>query len=415
MSHRAFVRCPSIVTFGWLAVAATGCLTTHAIPPTELQHLDGYRASDPAAAKVHVQTLDGKRETFAPDATLLLDGPSGRVGGRFAAISVRDGVFRGETVDKSQVTARLDQVRVADLQRRDVAGPVVLAVFGLLSLGLLTVFALNPHFGSRSTPGRALRVGRAVVVAAPSTPERDDGWRAQAPPPDLSRLPREARETLARFWAENARSEHASVPAFARMSLTLVALGAPARLVEAAHRAALQEIDHARRTFALAAAYGAPAAAPGPLVELGAATAITATSLGALAVESLVDGCLLEGVAASVAAESFTRSRDASARAVLAVTARDERAHAELAWQIVAWCCAAGGPAVARQVHARANRLPDIAAPNDAPASLHPALSAHGWLAPRAFHRIARLTRREVAARASALATSSSGEPAPAA
>ena len=59
---------------------------------------------------------------------------------------------------------------------------------------------------------------------------------------------------LAEEWIENARSEHASVPAFSRLSLTLMSLGAPARLVEGAHRAALEEIEHARLAFALAGA-----------------------------------------------------------------------------------------------------------------------------------------------------------------
>jgi hypothetical protein len=59
--------------------------------------------------------------------------------------------------------------------------------------------------------------------------------------------------------------EHASVASFARFSLQLMAAGAPASLVEAAHRAALDEIEHARLTFRLASRYEGRALGPGPL------------------------------------------------------------------------------------------------------------------------------------------------------
>jgi hypothetical protein len=248
--------------------------------------------------------------------------------------------------------------------------------------------------------GRALRIGRAIAVASPSGPEPGDGWRAATMAPDASGLPEASRARLAVLWTDNARAEHASVPAFSRLSLTLVALGAPASLVAAAHRAALEEIDHAQSAFALAAGYGAPEAAPGMLTALGAAPAITASSLEALAAESLVEGCFLEGVAAAVASESLARATDPAVRAVLAVTARDERAHAELAWRVVAWCCAAGGPSVARRVRVVASRLPQLTSPADEPALLHATLEAHGWLAPEAFRQVAQRVRLEVAARA---------------
>jgi hypothetical protein len=47
--------------------------------------------------------------------------------------------------------------------------------------------------------------------------------------------------------------------------LELLALGAPAELVEKAHVAALDEIEHARICFALASAYGGERYGPGPL------------------------------------------------------------------------------------------------------------------------------------------------------
>ena len=388
-----------------LAFAGGGCITTSEVRPGDLPRLDGYQANDPARATRAVQTLDGGEATLRPGSTLALDGPDGRVGGRFTSIAVRDGVFRGQTVDGRTVMAPLDRVRAADISRHDGTGTVIVVAVGILAFAT-GAWLWSGRAQSHTVTGRALRIGRVVVAAPPSKPAADDGWRATATPPDTSRLSQAGRDALGAFWAENARAEHASVPAFSRLALTLVALGAPARLVEAAHRAALEEIDHARRAFALAAAYGDAAAAPGPLVALGAAPAVTAASLEALAAESLVDGCLLEGIAAAVAAEALARAQDPAVRQTLAVIVRDERSHAELGWEVLTWCCATGGPSVARSVHALASRLPDVVAPTGAPALLREALSAHGWLAPPAFRQVARRTRVEVAARATTLAAS---------
>jgi hypothetical protein len=73
------------------------------------------------------------------------------------------------------------------------------------------------------------------------------------------------RETLAAMWSRDATMEHASVAAFARLSLELVALGAPLSLVEGAHDAARDEIAHARTCFAMASAYAGVPLEAGPL------------------------------------------------------------------------------------------------------------------------------------------------------
>ena len=97
----------------------------------------------------------------------------------------------------------------------------------------------------------------------------------------------------------------------ARLSLTaLVALGAPARLVERAHVAALRG-DRTRAPLVRAGSgVRGRAGRAGPLAELHGAPAVTARSLTELAEESLVDGCLIEGVAAAAAAASLRAARD---------------------------------------------------------------------------------------------------------
>jgi hypothetical protein len=56
--------------------------------------------------------------------------------------------------------------------------------------------------------------------------------------PDVSRLDRPTRAALEALWLHDAQKEHASVPAFSRVSWMLAAVGAPAELGEAA-------LDHA--------------------------------------------------------------------------------------------------------------------------------------------------------------------------
>ncbi|AFE06673.1 hypothetical protein COCOR_05957 [Corallococcus coralloides DSM 2259] len=58
---------------------------------------------------------------------------------------------------------------------------------------------------------------------------------------------------------------------------------------------------------------------------------------------SLLDGCLGEGLAASVAAEASRRASDPVIRETLAVIAEDEGRHAELAWDVIAFALERGG------------------------------------------------------------------------
>lgn len=137
-----------------------------------------------------------------------------------------------------------------------------------------------------------------------------------------------------------ARTEYASVASFGELALRLIAVGAPVALVERCHRAALEEIGHARSADALA---GRGASRFGAVPELlgrriGGRRRSRRVQLQRIAVESFTDGWLNEGAAA---AELRRRAEAASSdeeRAVLAAMADDEQGHAELARDIVTWC-----------------------------------------------------------------------------
>jgi hypothetical protein len=182
--------------------------------------------------------------------------------------------------------------------------------------------------------GRPLRVkGRQIH---PGLREGSDWTKGDRP--DASNLDGATRRALAALWLHDAQKEHASVPAFSRISWMLAAVGAPAELMEWSHRAALEEIDHARRCFALAEGYGGKSQTVEPMPDLLlAGFDVNADPILTLASESLADGCQLEEFNADVAAACAEVCEEPATRAVLEQIAREERQHAEFSWAVLEW------------------------------------------------------------------------------
>ncbi|HVF76639.1 MAG TPA: hypothetical protein VM938_16500 [Acidimicrobiales bacterium] len=150
----------------------------------------------------------------------------------------------------------------------------------------------------------------------------------------------------------DARGEYASVASFGELALRLMAVGAPVELVEACHRAALDEIRHARQADALAdrtrPRFGAIPELLGR--RIGGSARSRRAQLRRIAVESFTDGWLNESAAAARLRQR-AEAATGDARATLLAMAADEDGHAELARDIVTWCFdedpAAVGPALA--------------------------------------------------------------------
>lgn len=215
--------------------------------------------------------------------------------------------------------------------------------------------------------GRVLRIkNRARLPEVLRGPGWEDSVTLELP------ASRTDRRVLAELWLLTARMEHASIAAFSQLSLQLSVLAAPAALLEWTHRAALDEVRHAKRCFAIASALSGELHCAGPLAELAHADS-HAIDHTRLAIGSLVDGCLAEGLAADVAARSAAVAQEPAIRATLQMIAHDEAGHAELAWNVLAWCLDVGGPTVHHAVTARVAslsreltpRLPDIAGIDD--------------------------------------------------
>jgi hypothetical protein len=193
-------------------------------------------------------------------------------------------------------------------------------------------------------------------------------------------LPAEVRRALADHWSEVALLEHASIASFSLFTLALLSVGAPPSLIEGAHKAAMDEVEHAKLAFRLASRFAGHALAPGPLPVSDSALG---SSIEELAVSTAREGCVGETVGAVEARAALERATDDEVRRVLGIVERDESAHAELAWQTVRWAIDCGGNPVRDAVGAAFRHELEVplvpAAARSADAEL---LAAHGVLPP---------------------------------
>ncbi len=190
------------------------------------------------------------------------------------------------------------------------------------------------HCGHNSCmKGRPLYVDDRPQTAA----IRDgDRWTAEGWNFDLGDLSAEARAAFAETAVRDALDEHASIAAFARTLVELLALGAPPALISETQAALADEIRHARLCFALARAAGAHVE-PGPFPEALTAFAAPEALVGSLARSVFRGGCLGETHAAVDAATRAQEARGAELRAFYREIADDEARHAALAWKTLRW------------------------------------------------------------------------------
>jgi hypothetical protein len=174
------------------------------------------------------------------------------------------------------------------------------------------------HEQARVAPVAANGAWRSEQRLCPQTEHLTDGERA----------------SLAAHWTRMGQMEHASIAAFARFSLQLLALGAPPELVEACTAALADETAHTRLCFDLASAYAGRSLGPGPLDIDGS---LTPTSLADVVDLVIAEGCFGETSAALEALEAADGASDPVIVAAYSQIARDEQRHAELAFRFVRW------------------------------------------------------------------------------
>ena len=203
------------------------------------------------------------------------------------------------------------------------------------------------------------RLHRRRTILAPRAAE-GAGWLDVAAP-DVIDAPRGARAGLAAQWRENAAKEHASIAAFAQLTLDLMTVGAPARLVAASHRASLDEVRHAELGYAVARALDGREQSPAPFPEAHTRRALSPrreVALAAIAVDALADGALNEGIASRLLARLAATSASPELGEVLRAMATDEARHAKDSWDVVVWCLEEGGELVRRALERAAGTMP---------------------------------------------------------
>jgi tRNA isopentenyl-2-thiomethyl-A-37 hydroxylase MiaE len=228
---------------------------------------------------------------------------------------------------------------------------VVIGVAAMAAFGVFLAF-MGTVGMSR---GRQLRK-RGKVLLPPLGP--DGSWAGL---PMKSEIPAEARAAAAARWRENGRTEHASVAAFARLTLDLMALGAPPDLIQSANLDARDEIRHAELCFSLAKALDGRDGGPGPFPEAQTARTLPSNrtlALAELAVDSLIDGALHEGLSARIIAQLAKRCEEPAIKSLLAELAADEGRHAAHGWDVVKWCLEEGGAPVAHALRGATATLP---------------------------------------------------------
>lgn len=206
--------------------------------------------------------------------------------------------------------------------------------------------------GRRQCLGRAV-CGRPFLVdsTARLAPVADDGsWtKARMLSPRVDHLTVAERAALAAHWTKLGQMEHASIAAFARFSLQLLALGAPPSLVEACTQALADETAHTQLCFGLASAYAGRAIGPG---RLDVANSLDVISLADVVDLVIVEGCFGETSAALEALDAADSAADPVIAAAYAKIAADEQRHAELAFAFVRWALERDPAVVSQRVNA---------------------------------------------------------------
>ncbi len=216
--------------------------------------------------------------------------------------------------------------------------------------------------GNGGVCGRPFLVEDAARVAPVEA--RGDWADGRLAGPRVDHLTSSERAALAAHWSKLGQMEHASIAAFARFQLQLLALGAPPELVQACNQALVDETAHTRLCFALASAYAGRALGPGPL---DVSHSLNVTSLADIVDLVLYEGCFGETSAALEALEAAQTAKDPVVRRTYEQIAADEQRHAELAFRFVRWALERDHSGVAERIRAALPQAPagvrDVAVP----------------------------------------------------
>ncbi|MCA2979625.1 MAG: hypothetical protein INH41_02165 [Myxococcaceae bacterium] len=164
------------------------------------------------------------------------------------------------------------------------------------------------------------------------TSPQDEAWAALAQA--VASEPSAHVRVPADRWSRAPQLEPASIASFSRCALELLTIAAPPALVESAHHAAIDELLRARLSLRITSTLRGQGLGPGPLRLDGVALT---RPLEAFALSTVLEGCVIETIAAAVASTAAGLAAFAPVRAALVTLSRDELSHAQLAFSVVGW------------------------------------------------------------------------------
>lgn len=392
-----------------LALAAAGCSTHKPAEPntestddvavdegTELPGLPGLPGADsPPACDPTPLLADGQLKPAQTVDGVALRKRADRMGQSTREVVATDGILCEDKAEDSLCTTRAQELWMSDPIRRD-CYQVGCEQTNLVwsngdEVGVAdSPDALKAFLGPIDTAAEARLIAwsQRFDVECMPTEDPDGGWRVSAtqnmgdcpikidtvtlnvapdgtvtelgrtegPPgpcvgrlaPGLCSLPEQA-AAVGAWLANAAHMEAVAARAFTVLAAELTHHGAPVALVEAAHRAADDEVRHAQHMAALAARYGYEM----PAVEL---RDTPVRSLRELAIDNAAEGLGREVWGSLLALWQSQHAADPHVRAAMARIALDEVGHAELSRALHAWLLPQLSPADQDQVHAAKQR-----------------------------------------------------------
>ena len=175
-----------------------------------------------------------------------------------------------------------------------------------------------------------------------------DGWVSSIATETNANISSSAVKAATSQWLNAAQDEHASVASFSKFSIQLLAVAAPSHLVELSHRAALQEIEHAKLCFKAAVMIqgkGSEVMGPGKFPEHSLEIS---SDLREVASSTAKEGAIGETNAAITAAVRYNLFQELESREISSELAShisrslkqimmEEAEHAALAWRTLQW------------------------------------------------------------------------------
>merc|ERR1712136_544622 len=141
-------------------------------------------------------------------------------------------------------------------------------------------------------------------------------------------------QEIALTFSNQGEGEHASVASFARHTLQLMSMGAPANLLIGSQQAALDEIRHAKMCYGIAKSFLGAKIQPNTLNIDGSVKTMRKSEI----IQSVItEGCIGETVAAVRAQLSSHYAKEQKVKDILEEIAADETNHSQLAWNTVQW------------------------------------------------------------------------------